>query len=66
MVFSGLFSSSILTGQGQTKELDIREGDKINDLRDELAWRVIPAFMQERDSPISCMVLAWGPLFHWL
>jgi hypothetical protein len=40
---SGLFSSSLLTGQGRTWELDIREGDVTNDLRDKLAWRVIPA-----------------------
>jgi hypothetical protein len=40
---SSLFSSSILTGQGRTRELDTREGDVTNDLRDELAWRVIPA-----------------------
>jgi hypothetical protein len=40
---SGLFSSSILTGQGQTHELDIREGDTTNDLRDEQTWRTIPA-----------------------
>ena len=40
---SSLFSSSILTGQGRTWELDAREGSVTNDLRDELAWRVIPA-----------------------
>lgn len=40
---SGLFSSSILTGQGRARELDTREGDVIDDLRDEQAWRVIPA-----------------------
>ncbi len=40
---SGLFSSSILTGQGRTQELDRREDDVIDDLRDDLAWRVIPA-----------------------
>jgi hypothetical protein len=39
---SGLFSSSILTGQGQSREFDVREGDVINDLRDEQTWRVIP------------------------
>jgi len=43
VALSGLFSSSILTGQGQTKELDIRDGDVTNDLRDEQTWRTIPA-----------------------
>ena len=43
LTVSGLFSSSILTGQERTRELDTREGDVTNDLRDELAWRIIPA-----------------------
>ena len=43
VTLSGLFSSSILTGQGQTKELDIRDGQTTNNIQDAQAWRTIPA-----------------------
>lgn len=43
ITISSLFSSSLLTGQGKTWELDARVGGTTNDSRDDQAWRVIPA-----------------------
>jgi hypothetical protein len=43
IVVSGLFSSSILTGQARIHELDSNGSGTNDDLRDELTWRMIPA-----------------------
>jgi hypothetical protein len=43
LTVSSLFSASLLTGQGRTLEVDIRDGDCTNDVKDKLAWRMIPA-----------------------
>ncbi len=43
VTLSGLFSSSILTGQSQIKEVDVREGDLIIDIPTKQTCRIIPA-----------------------
>jgi hypothetical protein len=39
---SGLVSSSLLTGQGQSREFDVRGSSVTDDLTDEQTWRIIP------------------------